>query len=86
MPQGTTDAGQTSSLTDYRSFNALCESFFATLECELIDRTTFRSQAAAKMEVFAFIEGWYNPRRLHSGIGYASPQSFEQALAESEAA
>ncbi len=40
--------------------NALCESFFATLECELIDRTRFRSQAEARMAVFEFIEGWYN--------------------------
>lgn len=49
--------------------NALCESFFATLECELIDRTRFRSHAEARMAVFEFIEGWYNPRRRHSGIG-----------------
>ena len=40
--------------------NALCESFFATLECELIDRRRFRSQAEARMAVFTFIEGWYN--------------------------
>ena len=39
--------------------NALCESFFATLECELIDRRRWRTQAEARMEVFAFIEGWY---------------------------
>ncbi len=49
--------------------NAMCESFFATLECELIDRTRFRSQAEARSAVFEFIEGWYNPRRRHSSIG-----------------
>ena len=45
--------------------NAMCESFFATLECELIDRSVFRSQAAARTAVFDFIEGWYNPHRRH---------------------
>jgi putative transposase len=42
--------------------NALCESFFATLECELIDRRRWRTQVEARMEVFAFIEGWYTLR------------------------
>ena len=49
--------------------NAMCESFFATLECELLDRRRFRSHAEARMAVFEFIEGWYNPRRRHSAIG-----------------
>jgi putative transposase len=57
--------------------NAMCESFFATLECELLDRTTFKTRDQARREVFSFIEGWYNPRRRHSGIGYKSPQEFE---------
>jgi putative transposase len=39
--------------------NALCESFFATLECELIDRRRFPSHSEARMAVFEFIEGWY---------------------------
>jgi putative transposase len=58
--------------------NALCESFFATLECELIDRESYRTRAAAKMAVFDFIEGWYNPQRRHSSIGYVSPAVFER--------
>jgi putative transposase len=58
--------------------NALCESFFATLECELLDRQRFRNQAEAKMAVFDFIEGWYNPRRRHSALGYLSPIAFER--------
>ena len=45
--------------------NAMCESFFATLECELLERRRFRSHAEARMAVFEFIEGWYNPRRRH---------------------
>ena len=57
--------------------NALCESVFATLECELLDRHTFRTQAEARIAVFDFIEGWYNPQRRHSSIGYLSPIAFE---------
>jgi len=58
--------------------NALCESFFATMECELIDRSTFRTQAEARLAVFKFIEGWYNPHRRHSAIDYHSPASSER--------
>jgi putative transposase len=60
--------------------NALCESFFATLECELIDRRRFRSQAEARMAVFTFIEGWYNPRRRHSALAYLSPVDYERKV------
>ena len=58
--------------------NALCESFFATLECELIERRSFRTQAEARMAVFEFIEGWYNPHRRHSAIDYYSPVNYEK--------
>jgi putative transposase len=58
--------------------NALCESFFATLECELLDRRRFPTQAEARMAVFDFIEGWYSPHRRHSGLDYLSPISYEQ--------
>jgi putative transposase len=57
--------------------NALCESFFATLDCELLDRHTFHTQAEARRAVFAFIEGWYNPHRRHSALGYLSPNRYE---------
>jgi len=60
--------------------NAMCESFFATLECELLDRRRFASQAEARMACFSFIEGWYNPVRLHSALGYRSPMAFEAAM------
>jgi putative transposase len=53
--------------------NAMCESFFATLECELLDRGSLRTQVEARMAVFEFIEGWYNPHRRYSAIGYLSP-------------
>ena len=55
----------------------MCESFFATLECELIERTTFRTQAHARLAIFEFIEGWYNRHRRHSSLGYLSPQAYE---------
>jgi len=58
--------------------NALCESFFATLECELLDRQRFRTQAEAQMAVFDFIESWYNRHRRHSALGYLSPAEFEK--------
>ncbi len=58
--------------------NALCESFFATLECELIERKKFKNQAEAKMAVFDFIEAWYNPHRRHSALGQRSPLNYEK--------
>jgi putative transposase len=57
--------------------NAMCESFFATLECELLDRTSFRTPVEARPAVFQFIEGWYNPHRRHSAIDYLSPNRYE---------
>ena len=58
--------------------NALCESFFATLECELLDRHRFRTQVEARLAIFDFIEGWYNPRRRHSSLDYLSPIAYEK--------
>ena len=58
--------------------NALCESFFATLECELLDRQRFPTPAEARVAVFDFIEGWYNPRRRHSALDYLSPIAYEK--------
>ena len=58
--------------------NAMCESFFATLECELLDRCRFKTQAEARRAVFEFIEGFYNSRRRHSSIGYLSPINYER--------
>ena len=58
--------------------NALAESFFATLECELLDRTTLSTHAEAQAALFEFIEGWYNTRRRHSSLGYRSPLEFKR--------
>lgn len=57
--------------------NAMAESFFASLEAELIERSSFESKAQARMAVFTWIEAWYNPRRRHSGLGYLSPLNCE---------
>ena len=62
--------------------NAMAESFFATLECELLDRRRFRNPTEARLEVFRFIEGWYNPHRRHSAIGQMSPVNYERLHAE----
>ena len=59
--------------------NAMCESFFATLECELLAQRRFRTQVEARMAVFEFIEGWYNPHRRHSALDYRSPVSYERS-------
>ena len=58
--------------------NAMCESFFATLECELLDRRSFKTQIEARLAIFEFIEGWYNPHRRHSAINYLSPIDYEK--------
>jgi putative transposase len=58
--------------------NAMCESFFATLECELLNRQSLRTVEEAKMAIFEYIEGWYNSQRRHSGIGYRSPTEYER--------
>ena len=58
--------------------NAMCESFFATLECELLDPMQFATRADARVAIFEFIEGWYNPHRRHSALAYQSPVTYER--------
>jgi transposase InsO family protein len=58
--------------------NALAESFFASLETELIDRSTWPTRAVARDAVFDWIERFYNRVRIHSAIGYLSPAEFER--------
>lgn len=60
----------------------LCESFFATLKCERLDRRKFKTMAEARMAIFEFIEGWYTPGRRHSALGYKSPINYEQEALE----
>ena len=58
--------------------NAMAESFFATLEREVLNRRRFQSHAEARMAIFQWIEGWYNPHRRHSALGYLSPINYER--------
>ncbi len=62
--------------------NAMAESFFASLECELIDRHSFPTKAAARLALFTYIEGWDNPRRRHSALGHISPINFERSYTQ----
>jgi putative transposase len=60
--------------------HALIESFYATLECELIDRRHWRTREEARLEVFWWLEAVYNRRRRHSSVGYLSPMEYETRL------
>lgn len=60
--------------------NAMAESFFATLEREVINRRRFKSQAEARMAIFQWLEGWYNLHRRHSALGYLSPLNYERKM------
>jgi putative transposase len=64
--------------------NAVAESFFATLETELFDRTVFDTRDQARLQTFDFIEGFYNPKRRHSALGYLSPLRFEEQSLEQQ--
>lgn len=64
--------------------NAMAESFFASLECELIDRRVWKTKTEARLETFTWIESWYNPRRRHSALNYLSPINFERRKADPE--
>jgi putative transposase len=66
--------------------NAMAESFFATLEREVLQRRSFKTQAEARMAVFEWIEGWYNPHRRHSSLGYLSPINYERRYITAQAA
>lgn len=59
--------------------NAVMESFFATLKKELIQHEDYETRAAARSSIFEYIEVFYNRERLHSTLGYLSPEQFEQA-------
>ena len=58
--------------------NAVAESFFSTLEFELLSRSDWHTREDARLALFRYIEGWYNPRRRHSTLGYVSPAAYEE--------
>jgi len=62
--------------------NAMAESFFATLECELLNRHRFATKNDARMEIFDYIETFYNRQRRHSALGYRSPVEYERRVME----
>jgi hypothetical protein len=64
--------------------NAMCESFFGTLEAELPGREHFATHEQAGRRIFCFLASWYNIRRLHSSIGYCSPLEFENLHANNQ--
>jgi putative transposase len=65
------------SVGDYYD-NAMAESFFATLECELVARSRWKTHTEAPMAVFDYLEGFYNPRRRHAALAYLSPAEYER--------
>ena len=60
--------------------NAMAESFFVTIECELFARYKFASHGDARLAIFRYIEGCYGPHRRHSGLGQVSPITYEQRM------
>ena len=58
--------------------NAMAESFFASLEYDLIARRTWKTMTEASLEMFTWMEVWYNPRRRPSGLYHQSPDNFER--------
>jgi len=66
--------------------NAVAESFFATLEHELIAESEWPTRAAARQAIFAYIVEWYNRERRHSSLGYVSPAQYEMQVEAQQAA
>jgi len=66
--------------------NAITESFFATLECELLDGQGFRTRTQARTAIFDYLEAFYNTHRRHSALGYLSPAAFERQFRQEIAA
>jgi putative transposase len=64
--------------------NAMVETVFKTIQSELIWRTMYQTREAAEKALGRYIDGFYNPRRRHSALGYKSPITFEAMMAETE--
>jgi len=61
--------------------NAAVETFFKTIKAELIWQRSWETRRQAKMAIFEYINGFYNPRRRHSALGWKSPVAFERKVA-----
>lgn len=66
--------------TGNRYDNAVAESFFSTLEFELLMQSDWHTHDEAQRAVFRYIETWYNPKRRHSTLGYVSPAEYEAQI------
>ena len=66
--------------------NAVAESFFATVEIELIEDADWQTRAEARTDIFQFMEVWYNRYRRHSSLGYLTPAEFDERLWEARRA
>lgn len=64
--------------------NSVDESFFKTLKAEMVYHRKFMDQQSAKLEIFGYIEGFYNTKRTHSALGYKTPRQIEEMLFEKE--
>ncbi|HLX54448.1 MAG TPA: IS3 family transposase [Aquella sp.] len=58
--------------------NAVAENFFGIIKKEFINQMRFITRNQAKLGIFDYIEAWYNPQRIHSKLGYLSPDNFEK--------
>ena len=58
--------------------NAVAENFFGIIKKEYISQVKFITRNQAKLGIFDYIEAWYNPQRIHSKLGYLSPNEFEE--------
>ena len=66
--------------------NAVAENFFSCLKCELVYLRSYATRSQAQNSIFRYIEGFYNPIRPHSSIGWMSPMAYEQKLKDQNAA
>jgi hypothetical protein len=64
--------------------NALAENFFSILKVERVYRTTYRTREEAELDLFRYIDGWYNPHRIQRELGWLSPDEYEQAYYTSQ--
>jgi transposase InsO family protein len=71
-------------LDEHRSFNSAVESFFKSLKAELVWRRNWQTRREVEIALFEYINGFYNPRRKHSALGWKSPVAFEQRAAKHE--
>jgi transposase InsO family protein len=60
--------------------NAVIESFWGTLKTELVNHERYETREQARASIFQYVEAFYNRHRLHSSLGYQSPEQFERSL------